>query len=58
MLRHPEQSACESVRELLEPFVDGELSERRAAWVERHVATCPGCAEEADLARGIRAALL
>ena len=37
---------CESIREDLSAYHDGELSDRAAAVVEQHLSGCQGCREE------------
>lgn len=39
---------CESARELLEPFVDRELSTAQQVAVETHLRSCPTCAARVD----------
>jgi hypothetical protein len=39
---------CPLVRRLLSQYLDAELSHRRAAQVERHLAACPDCQGELD----------
>lgn len=39
-------TTCETVRELLSPFMDGELARALAGEVERHLEQCPRCREE------------
>lgn len=39
---------CPLVRRLLSQYLDAELSHRRAAQVERHLASCPDCQGELD----------
>lgn len=34
---------CREVRARMSEYLDGELDERDAAWVERHVRWCPNC---------------
>ncbi len=40
---------CEAIRELLIAHQEGELEGKECRLVEAHLATCPGCAREADL---------
>jgi anti-sigma factor RsiW len=42
---------CEQARPQLERFLDGELSGRRRAEVERHLTGCPDCQAELSLLR-------
>ncbi|MBQ5361840.1 MAG: zf-HC2 domain-containing protein [Clostridia bacterium] len=39
---------CEKIRDLLEAYADGELTEKQKAFVEQHVAHCPHCAALLD----------
>lgn len=48
---------CDSVLDLLEPYVDDELTPAEADRVRRHTAACPACARELALAGRIRAEL-
>lgn len=47
---------CEEFAALLDPYVDGELSEEEAARVREHLESCPGCRRYVDEALAIRAA--
>lgn len=42
---------CDSIGQLLTPWVDGELAPRDEQRVVQHLADCPSCAEEADSLR-------
>lgn len=39
---------CESIRDLLEAYADGELTEKQKELVEHHIAHCPHCAALLD----------
>lgn len=45
---------CHECREMLTPWVDGELSGRDAGVVERHLAGCASCRHEAGRVRGFQ----
>lgn len=47
---------CEEFAALLDPYVDGELSEEEAVRVREHLESCPGCRRYVDEALAIRAA--
>ena len=34
---------CNELVELVTPYLEGELTPAEAAWVDHHVALCPGC---------------
>ena len=34
---------CKTVRNLLVPYLDGELAPAQVAWIEAHLDTCPDC---------------
>lgn len=42
---------CDGVRDLLSPYVDGELSPGELLWVEQHLRRCHTCADEVDALR-------
>ncbi len=48
---------CIEVLDLIEPYQDSELAERRAAEVAAHVSTCSACAMEVARADEVRAVL-
>jgi anti-sigma factor RsiW len=47
--------SCQDIVPYLEAFVDQELSPERTLDVERHVASCPSCRAEVDMARTLAA---
>lgn len=47
---------CEKFAALLDPYVDGELTEEEAVRVREHLESCPGCQSYVDGALAIRAA--
>ena len=49
-----EPLSCETVLDLLEPFVDGDLDAAEEARLRAHLAGCASCAAERDLAEQIR----
>lgn len=44
---------CESVMELLEEYIEGELDESRQAMIKTHLADCESCRRELALSRNI-----
>ena len=48
---------CEKIREMLEAYADGELTEQKKALVEQHVAHCPHCAALLDEYLALNAAI-
>jgi anti-sigma factor (TIGR02949 family) len=54
MNRHPHDPPCEEALDLLEPYVDGELSADDAARLRSHLERCPSCATELELAARIQ----
>ena len=54
MIRPDETMSCDEARELLEPWLDGDLPAGEAARVRAHVDRCAGCAAELDLAARIQ----
>ena len=34
---------CDELVELVTPYLEGELTPAEAAWVDHHLAQCPGC---------------
>lgn len=48
---------CESINNQLSAYMDGELSPRQAAKVQRHVANCPRCREDLSELQSVRALL-
>lgn len=57
MSRSTEFPTCDRVLDLLEPFVDGEVSAEEQALVQAHVERCPTCARELSIARRIQTEL-
>lgn len=51
------ESFCDSVREAIEPYLEGDLDAHEARRVSRHVARCPPCREELAWARRVLAGL-
>lgn len=45
---------CEHIKDLLAPWVRGELEDDQRVAVERHVADCADCPEEVDLIAALR----
>lgn len=39
---------CESIRELLGPYLDGELPDEQRSQLEQHIQNCPGCTAEME----------
>lgn len=54
MNRTDDDLRCEEALELLEPYVDGDLSPREAARLRFHVERCGSCAAELELATRIQ----
>ncbi len=48
---------CEKLRRIYFKYIDGELSQRRARLVEKHVRDCPDCATEAKSIEEMRSIL-
>ena len=48
---------CEKIRQMLEAYADGELTEQQKAHVEQHVAHCPHCAALLDEYLALNAAI-
>jgi anti-sigma factor RsiW len=48
---------CEKTQSLLERYFDGELSARKNAYAEDHLADCPHCAAELESLRRTRGAI-
>jgi anti-sigma factor (TIGR02949 family) len=48
---------CDETRRYVDAWVDGELDPGAALFVEKHVARCASCSEEAQAIRAIKAAL-
>ena len=44
----PKVTGCNSVRELLSSYIDGELSVRERQFVDRHIESCQLCREELE----------
>jgi anti-sigma factor RsiW len=45
---HPERDVsarlrCDELTELVTPYLEGELTPAEVAWVDHHLAQCPGC---------------
>lgn len=57
MSRSTESPTCDRVLDLLEPFVDDEVSAEETSLVRAHVERCPACARELSLARRIQSEL-
>lgn len=49
----PEPHTCSRFQELIERFVDGELTAAEADFVRAHAAACPACREELARAREV-----
>jgi len=49
--------SCSDVRDLLHPYLDGELDLVRTLDVERHLRECPACAQARDQQQALRAAI-
>ncbi len=47
---------CSKIRNMLSPYMDGELTDARKALVESHLKTCAGCSEALASLRGLHAA--
>ena len=50
----PRQLECDSILDHLEAYVDGDLEALESRRVEAHLARCPACEEERQLASDIR----
>lgn len=48
---------CKNLRQVLDAFVDRELSAEAAAQAERHIAECEACRRTVEALRGLRAAV-
>lgn len=57
MMRTGHDPHCDEVLDWIEPYLDGDLSEGEAAQVETHLAGCPACAAQLDLAARIQGEL-
>ena len=57
MIGPDETMSCDEARELLEPWLDGDLPAGQAARVRVHIDRCAGCAAELDLAARIQSEL-
>ena len=44
---------CEAIKELLEEYIEGELSESKQRAVENHISACESCKKELALTRSI-----
>jgi anti-sigma factor RsiW len=49
--------SCEQIRDLLHPYLDGELSLEKSLEIERHLAECPLCSERLERHQALRTAL-
>jgi anti-sigma factor (TIGR02949 family) len=54
MIRPEDDLRCEEALELLEPYLDGDLSPAGASRLRAHLERCPSCAAELDLAAKIQ----
>jgi anti-sigma factor RsiW len=54
---HAEDLACVAVVELVADYLEDELPEAEARRLERHLETCPGCAEYLQQLRTIAGSL-
>ena len=45
------KSECQQLREMLSPYIDGELSTPEKTRVERHIAACDSCRRELESLR-------
>ena len=52
-----EDLACRELVEIVTDYLEGALSAAEAARLERHVATCPGCAEYLEQMRTLAGSL-
>lgn len=48
------KNSCESIREHIEAYLDGELDRNDCVALETHCASCAACARELSLARRVR----
>ena len=46
-----QETVCERIREIVVPYLDGELSEGEQSQLESHMSACFSCREELALAR-------
>lgn len=53
----PAEMTCPTVRDRLDPLLDGDLTGAAEARLRAHLESCPTCREELRLARGLRQAL-
>jgi anti-sigma factor RsiW len=51
------QSPCEWMQERIDAYLDGDLSPVESSVADQHLARCPGCAEELQLARQVAGSL-
>lgn len=42
---------CDELVELVTPYLEGEMSPAEVAWVDHHLALCPGCDAYVDQVR-------
>lgn len=54
MNRTDRDPRCEGALEVLEPYLDGDLSPAEAARLREHLESCPACAAELELAARIQ----
>jgi anti-sigma factor RsiW len=54
---HSEDLACVAVVELVTDYLEGALPAADARRLERHLATCPGCADYLEQLRAIAGSL-
>ena len=47
-------NACRGFRKKLSAYLDGEMSAKDRAELEKHLHTCPGCQKEIDALSGLR----
>src|SRR3954449_2802373 len=57
MTRPDEPLHCDEALDLLEPFLDGDLSPAESARLQAHLSGCAACAAELALARRVQAGL-
>lgn len=57
MIRTDHDLHCEEALDWIEPYLDGDLPEDEAARLRGHLAGCPACAAELDLATRIQSEL-
>jgi anti-sigma factor (TIGR02949 family) len=57
MIRTDHDPYCEEALDWIEPYLDGDLPEDEAARLREHLAGCPSCAAELELATRIQSEL-